>query len=212
MSVDYASMTSGTNGEPSAEAMVGTVAEATVETAAGANVPASLGVVGYAAFALLRPVPLSEIVPFSQVMAAFETEIAHQVPAPAPAPARAPAPEPEPIAVEVPLTLPPVPEPAVIYTVGGYRPAPGPQLWGRALPGLAKAPAPPVEAPAGGNTPDENAPSEVVALGEGDRLSEGVMAVPASAAFPSGYGADRASTDRQARQVLDELSFLFDGD
>jgi hypothetical protein len=52
----------------------------------------------------------------------------------------------------------------------------------------------------------------MAALGELDRLSLGVMAVPASEPFRiGGYAADRACTDQQARQVLDELSFLFDG-
>jgi hypothetical protein len=43
-------------------------------------------------------------------------------------------------------------------------------------------------------------------------IAPGVTAVPVDGPFDlGGYAADRASADRQARAVLDELSFLFDG-
>jgi hypothetical protein len=207
MSVDCASMTSGTTGEtPAEEPPVETPAEELVPDPV--SLPASLGVVGYAAFALLQPVPLSAIVPFPLVVTAVEAEASSQVPVPASEPV--PEPEPEDIVAVFAPAAPPAPEPAVSYAVGGYRPAPGPQTWGREQAELATAPdggAHEVEAPA-----DDSVLQELAVLGELDQLAPGVTAVPVTGPDGiSGYAAKPASADRQARQVLDELSFLFDG-
>ncbi len=196
-------------GEAPVEARAKARVEARVEEPADTpvNVPQSLGVVGYAAFALLRPVPLGEIAPFPLVVTAFEAEASQQVLAPAPEPAPEPEPEPEDMVPD--FTAPP-PVPAVSYAVGGYRPAPGPQTWGRELPEPASAPDPArheVEVPV-----DVSVPPEMAAPTELDPVGLGVTAVPEGGPFRvGGYAADRASADRQARQVLDELSFLFDG-
>jgi hypothetical protein len=199
--------------EPRAEARVEALGEAPVEARAEArvearveepaetpvNVPQSLGVVGYAAFALLLPVPLGEIVPFPLVVTAFEAEASRQV--------LEPASEPEDVVADFTA---PAPEQAVSYAVGGYRPAPGPQMWGRELPEPASAPdcaSHEVEAPV-----DDSVLPEMAAPGELDRVALKVTAVPVDGSFYiGGYAADRASADRQARAVLDELSFLFDG-
>ena len=182
---------------------------------APANLPASLGVVGYAAFALLQPLQLCEIVSFPQVVAAFEADANHLVspPAPRPQPEQEPwpAPTPEPRraeAVAVPIAAPPV-QVAASYAVGGYRPAPGPQTWGRDIsePESPYAARPEVAAHAG-----HGAPQGTPAPGAQDQLSPGVTAAPATEQFRvGGYEPKDASSDRQARQVLDELSFLFDG-
>lgn len=202
MNVDHASMTLGTTHEGSTE-VDETPADVPVETPL--NIPASLGAVGYAAFALLQQVPLSELVPFPQVVAAFEAEALRQVPEPEP--------EPEVMAPVLTATAPPVPEPVVSYTVGGYRPEPGFQTWGRELPAKTKPPHPArqeVEARV-----DDSTLQEMAALGEPDRPSVEVevIAVPVSEPFSlGGYDAKSVDRERQARQVLDELSFLFDGE
>ncbi len=227
MSVDCASMTLGTTSEAPVEtpteapdeasdqapdeALVEAPVEVLVEVLVEApaetpvSVPLSLGVVGYAAFALLQPVPLGEIVPFPAVVTAFEAEASHQILLPA----SETAPEPGPEDVASDFTAP-EPQPAVSYAVGGYRPAPGPQMWGRGLPEPASAPDPSrheVEAPV-----DDSVLPEMAAPDELDGFAPGVTAVPVDGPFGlGGYAADRASADRQARQVLDELSFLFDG-
>jgi hypothetical protein len=187
--------------EARAEARVEARVEEPAETSV--NLPQSLGMVGYAAFTLLQPTPLGEIVPFPLVVTAFEAEASRQVLEPA----SEPEPEPE---DAVPDFTAPAPEPAVSYAVGGYRPAPGPQMWDRELPGPATAPhraSHEVEVPV-----DDSVLPEMAAPGELDRVAPEVTAVPFGGPFSiGGYGADRASADRQARAVLDELSFLFDG-
>jgi len=205
------------------------------------NIAASLGAVGYAAFALVQPIPLDEIVPFQTLMAAFEAEAAALAAPPAPASTIEVAPEP----AQVPAQ---VPEPA--YIEGGYRPAPVSESWSRDLQNRVAGydgPAPRVKttgpettgpettgpettgpettalAPTG--PADDSVLREMAALGIGNDSSdqpdqpdqpgepgEPGEEVPVDESFPAGgYAANPASVDSRARQVLDELSFLFDG-
>ena len=216
--VEYASMTSSIDIE---------TPDATPD-ATPMSVPASLGAVGYAAFALLQAIPLSEIVPFSMVVSAFEAEGDHPAPAPVMAPApvpvhvrvpvpvavpvlvAVPAPEPAPIVAAITPIAPPASPPAISFVEGGYRPEPGPKTWGREPTEMEKAAAWPghkVDAAAAVNAhQDWAAPHDVA------NPSDGVAAVPVGAPQKvNGYAVTRPSDDRKARQVLDELSFLFDG-
>ena len=168
------------------------------------DLPLSLGVVGYAAFALLQPIPLSEIVPFPTVVSAFEAEAA-LLSTPEPAAPPVPEPEPEPeserehVGVapgwspEIPLTT--SSEPAVAYTEGGYRPASG-ATWTEEFVHSAQA-----------TSPD---PADDPALEVDGQVQSKPVTLIGQQFAAGGYAANSPSGDSQARKVLDELSFLFD--
>ncbi|MGV8846521.1 MAG: hypothetical protein ACOH1Y_09950 [Propionicimonas sp.] len=159
-----------------------------VETLAG--LPASLGAVGYAAFALLQPIPLHEIVPFSTVVAAFRAE--------ADLMADGPAPQVDVVPVPAPVDL----EPVQPYAENGYRSAP---VFDENV-----GPVRELEV-----APNDTVLREVAALGELTPVEPEAEVeaepVPVVQVFSAGgYASSGDSGDSRARQVLDELSFLFD--
>ena len=177
------------------------------------NVPASLGALGYAAFALVQPIPLGEIVPFPMVVTAFEAEAARLA-----EPEPEPESEPEPAVVDVPLATPEfvgVPEPVVSYVEGGYRPsAPVMPSWQenhRASSQDKGDPAPAFEASGQADDTGSGEDAERAAESEPEPVLAIVVPGLADGVFPAGgYVRDGDSGESRARQVLNELSFLFD--
>jgi len=195
------------------------------------SIPTSLGAVGYAAFALVQPIPLDEIVPFQMLMTAYEAEAAALTAPSAPLAPLAPAAAP--VAASTSEAAPePAEVPEPVYNAGGYRPAPVSESWSRGLqdrvagyggrPPQVEVTEPETTEPEPTERADDSMLREMAALGLGNEPSDQPAQpeqpdqpgeeVPVDKPLPArGYAANPASVDSRARQVLDELSFLFDG-
>lgn len=176
------------------------------------NVPASLGSLGYAAFALVQPIPLNEMVPFPIVVAAFEAEAARLA-----EPEPEPEPEPVPAVVEQPAApvAVHVAEPDTSFVEGGYRPSsPVMGSWSEGHGASSEEQGHPFAVT---GTADGTGRGEAAALAEHTAGSEAepdpakVVPIPVDQVFSlGGYARDEDSGESRARQVLNELSFLFD--